>query len=127
MLGIPSDLMQNFPFMFPDTVDVQELAPATTTDTGAVVPRAWQNVAGLTGVACMIESSIRSRLLEGEVTSDVGQISKNSYTVAFDRVYPAITERHRLIDQHGRVFDVTEVSRDSFNLCTLLRVKEVVS
>lgn len=125
MLPNMQKLLRKFPYMFPDTVTVQELGTATMSDSGAVIPPTWQAASGLTGLACLIESMVTKQLREGETLSTVGQTEESSYTVLFDRTYTGINERQRLVDQNGKQYEITQVTRDDFSVATVLRVKEI--
>lgn len=125
MLPGMTKLLRKFPYMFPDTVTVQEMGQATVTNTGAIIPPSWANKSGLTSLACLIESLIIRQLRGGEATSETGQVSVNDYVILFDRIYTGINERQRLTDQDGKVYEITEVARDDHSAATVLKAKEI--
>lgn len=124
MLPDMTTLLQKFPFMFPDTVTVQQLGEATMSDSGAVIPGGWEDVTGLTGLKCLIESTTLSRTGGGEKLSEQGSTVENRYDIAFDRLHVEIINLHRLVDQDGKTYEIHQVTRDNFHATTIIKAKE---
>lgn len=125
MLPDMTALLRKFPFMFPDTVSVQELGEATLNDSGASIPPTWGDVSGLTALPALIESRILRRSNEGEILSTEGEVSVSTFNILFDRVHDGINERQRLLDQNGKYYQITDVARDDHAVSTIVTAKEI--
>lgn len=124
MLPNLSNILKTVTRFFPDRLSFQEEGTATMDSRGNPIPGAWQNVSGLQSIPCLMETYFLRRSNDGEILSEEGQVEVNTYRVLMDHTYAVLPEM-QCVDQNSIVYQVQQVTRDDWDIGTLLKIQVI--
>jgi len=111
---------------FPASCDIQ--ARASGVDAYGVPNGGWANVAGLTGIACSVNTS---PYMGGSLSRQESKLIDQTVTTGLVRIvlaghFETITTAHRVITG-GTVYDITAANHDAHGVMTELLVQKVTT
>jgi head-tail adaptor len=104
---------------YPSRVTLQN---ATATYDGAnEKTETWANIGSLTSIAAYIEPVLGNQ----EVRRADQTIVTDAYNISLAGYYPTITEGQRIIDDHGKIYNIISASVDDFSTHTIIVAERV--
>ena len=105
--------------LYPDRATLQSQSAGAKNERGVAVV-AWNDVAGLTNLACNKE-------MKGgdEIPGIEGAIAVSTHTITFQSYHASITEKMRCVID-GITYNILLADSDPMKVCSILKAKKVI-